>query len=86
MIHSFKLSRRIARFRLPAVVLALAAAIGCDNGNSFNSDSSTQPGLGETGTDPHVGMPVLHSTPAEWKDTDLAPYRTLLAGGLYVGG
>jgi beta-N-acetylhexosaminidase len=39
------------------------------------------PGLGETGTDPHVGMPVLHGTAAEWKDTDLAPYRTLLAGG-----
>jgi len=47
MIHSFKLSRRFARFRLPTVVLALAAVIGCDNGNSFNS-SSTQPGLGET--------------------------------------
>jgi beta-N-acetylhexosaminidase len=39
------------------------------------------PGLGETGTDPHVGMPVLHSTASEWENTDLAPYRTLLAGG-----
>jgi len=47
MIHSFKLSRRFARFRLPTVVLALAAVAACDNGNSFNSDSSTQPGVNE---------------------------------------
>lgn len=39
------------------------------------------PGLGETGTDPHVGMPVLHSTREDWINTDLAPYRTLLADG-----
>jgi beta-N-acetylhexosaminidase len=39
------------------------------------------PGLGETATDPHVGMPVLRSSSAEWEDTDLAPYRTLLATG-----
>lgn len=39
------------------------------------------PGLGGTATDPHVGMPVLHSTRAQWEDTDLAPYRTLLKSG-----
>jgi len=47
MAHHFKLSRRFARFRLPTVVLALGAIVGCDNGNSFNSDSSTQPGISE---------------------------------------
>ena len=36
------------------------------------------PGLGETATDPHVGMPVLRSSRADWESTNLAPYRTLL--------
>ncbi len=36
------------------------------------------PGLGETATDPHIGMPVLRSSRADWESTDLAPYRTLL--------
>jgi beta-N-acetylhexosaminidase len=36
------------------------------------------PGLGETVTDPHVGMPVLNSSRVDWESTDLAPYRTLL--------
>ncbi len=36
------------------------------------------PGLGETATDPHVGMPVLRSSRADWINTDLAPYRALL--------
>ena len=45
MIHSLKLSRRIGRFRLPAVVILMAAIVGCDNGNSFNSDTSTPSGV-----------------------------------------
>lgn len=36
------------------------------------------PGLGATTTDPHLGMPVLDRSRAEWEAIDLAPYRTLL--------
>lgn len=45
MSHSFRLLRRSARFRLP-VGLLLAAVIGCDNGNSFNSDTSAPADVG----------------------------------------
>ncbi len=36
------------------------------------------PGLGATNTDPHIGMPVLNRSRADWERIDLAPYRTLL--------
>lgn len=35
------------------------------------------PGLGDTATDPHLGMPVLSRSRADWESTDLAPYRAL---------
>jgi beta-N-acetylhexosaminidase len=37
------------------------------------------PGLGNTTTDPHVGLPVLHRTISQWDSIDLEPYRTLIA-------
>lgn len=37
------------------------------------------PGLGDTNTDPHVGMPALNRSRADWERIDLAPYRALLA-------
>ena len=36
------------------------------------------PGLGDTNTDPHLGMPVLDRSRADWERIDLAPYRALL--------
>ena len=36
------------------------------------------PGLGATNTDPHIGMPVLNRSRADWERIDLAPYRALL--------
>lgn len=36
------------------------------------------PGLGDTPTDPHLGMPVLDRSRADWERIDLAPYRALL--------
>lgn len=36
------------------------------------------PGIGSTTTDPHVGLPVLNRSRADWEGTDLAPYRALL--------
>lgn len=39
------------------------------------------PGLGATSTDPHLGMPVLDRSRADWERIDLAPYRTLIGQG-----
>jgi beta-glucosidase-like glycosyl hydrolase len=36
------------------------------------------PGLGATTTDPHVGMPTLNRSRADWEAIDVAPYVTLL--------
>jgi beta-N-acetylhexosaminidase len=39
------------------------------------------PGLGNTTTDPHIGLPVLYRSRSQWEQIDLAPYRTLLKTG-----
>lgn len=36
-------------------------------------------GLGGTTTDPHLGLPTLNRSRADWERIDVAPYRTLLA-------
>jgi beta-N-acetylhexosaminidase len=36
------------------------------------------PGLGDTTTDPHIGLPVLTRSRADWERIDLEPYRVLL--------
>ena len=38
-------------------------------------------GLVATGADPHIVMPTLNRSRADWEAIDLAPYRTLLATG-----
>ena len=47
MTHRFKLSRRIARLRVPAVAAIILAFTACDTTNSLNPESSAPP---ETGT------------------------------------
>ena len=37
------------------------------------------PGLGDTTTDPHIGLPILQRTVSQWESIDLAPYRALIA-------
>ena len=41
MPHSFKLSRRIARFRTPLLAFLVLAFAGCDSSDSLNPDSTT---------------------------------------------
>ncbi|HEU5199593.1 MAG TPA: glycoside hydrolase family 3 protein, partial [Ktedonobacterales bacterium] len=36
------------------------------------------PGLGDTTTDPHIGLPILSRSQADWENIDLQPYRLLL--------
>jgi beta-N-acetylhexosaminidase len=67
----------------PARVASMAGAYldGLQQSGLVTGCLKHYPGLGQTATDPHVGMPVLHSTGADWENTDLAPYRALIAGG-----
>jgi beta-N-acetylhexosaminidase len=39
------------------------------------------PGIGATTTDPHVSLPALTRSRADWERIDLAPYQALLATG-----
>jgi hypothetical protein len=43
MTHSFKLSRRIARLRAPAVAAVILAFTACDTNNSLAPDASSSP-------------------------------------------
>ena len=46
MTHRFKLSRRIARLRVPAVAAIILAFTACDTTNSLNPESSAPPESG----------------------------------------
>jgi beta-N-acetylhexosaminidase len=65
----------------PSRVAAMAGAYleGLQQSGQITGTLKHFPGLGATNTDPHLGMPVLDRSRADWQATDLAPYRTLLA-------
>jgi len=76
MPHSFKLSRRIARLRVPFFAALIAALGACDNGNSFTSDSgaSSEPQIADQG--------LTIDEPATVQDGDAALDATAPAEGL----
>jgi len=77
MPHSFKLSRRLARFRAPAVVVLLLSLAACDD-DSFNPDRSTTP-------DPVDQVPAVTSD-GEIQAVPVAPeLATSFAGGIPIG-
>jgi beta-N-acetylhexosaminidase len=65
----------------PSRVAAMAGAYleGLQQSGQITGTLKHFPGLGATNTDPHLGMPVLDRSRADWQATDLAPYRTLVA-------
>jgi len=67
----------------PERVAAMAGAYlsGLQASGSVAGTLKHFPGLGATVTDPHIGLPILNRSRAEWEATDLAPYRLLLQGG-----
>ena len=90
MIHNLKLSRRIGRFRLPAVVILMAAIVGCDNGNSFNSDTSTPSGVDQinpadptTSIDEDTPVPEDGATPMS--EVGDPSFSSAFAGGIPMG-
>jgi beta-glucosidase-like glycosyl hydrolase len=67
----------------PARVAAMAGAYlqGLQKSGKITGTLKHYPGLGATTTDPHLGLPTLSRTKAEWEAIDLAPYRALLKSG-----
>ncbi len=66
----------------PARVAAMAGAYlqGLQQSGKISGTLKHFPGLGDTTTDPHIGLPILYRSKADWEAIDLAPYRTLLQG------
>jgi beta-N-acetylhexosaminidase len=64
----------------PEKVATLAGAYlaGLQHSGAVTGTLKHFPGLGSTTVDPHVGLPILSRTRAQWEDVDLAPYRALL--------
>jgi beta-N-acetylhexosaminidase len=64
----------------PDQVAALAGAYleGLQQSGKVIGTLKHFPGLGDTTTDPHVGLSVLNRSQADWERIDLEPYRVLL--------
>lgn len=64
----------------PLRVAAMASAYltGLQSSGQVTGCPKHFPGLGGTTTDPHIGLPVLYRSRADWVRIDLEPYRALL--------
>ncbi len=64
----------------PERVIALASAYleGLQESGQVTGTLKHFPGLGDTTTDPHLGMPVLTRSRADLEQIDLQPYRAML--------
>ncbi|HLW02053.1 MAG TPA: glycoside hydrolase family 3 N-terminal domain-containing protein [Ktedonobacterales bacterium] len=64
----------------PESVATLAGAYleGLQQSGKVTGTLKHFPGLGDTTTDPHIGLPILSRSEAEWESIDLEPYRVLL--------
>jgi beta-N-acetylhexosaminidase len=64
----------------PDHVAAMAGAYleGLQQGGKVTGTLKHFPGLGDTTTDPHLGLPILSRSQADWENIDLQPYRLLL--------
>jgi beta-N-acetylhexosaminidase len=67
----------------PQQVATLAGAYmaGLQDSGAVTACLKHFPGIGATTTDPHVSLPALTRSRADWERIDLAPYRALLATG-----
>jgi hypothetical protein len=82
MTHSFKLSRRIARLRAPALATLIFTFVGCNSTDSLNPDSSIPPTAADPGSE--AGVQVVPVS-----DSMLASSQTMFAssfaGGIPIG-
>jgi beta-glucosidase-like glycosyl hydrolase len=67
----------------PQTVATLAGAYmaGLQQSGAVTACLKHFPGIGATTTDPHLGLPILTRSRADWERIDLAPYQTLLVTG-----
>ena len=64
----------------PNLVASMAGAYleGLQQGGTVTGTLKHFPGLGDTTTDPHIGLPILTRSKTDWENIDLQPYRLLL--------
>lgn len=64
----------------PHLVASMAGAYleGLQQDGKVTGTLKHFPGLGDTTTDPHLGLPILSRSQADWESIDLEPYRALL--------
>lgn len=68
----------------PSLVSALTAAqvSGYQDGAGIASTAKHFPGHGDTDTDSHTGLPVIHHTRRQVEQLDLAPFRAAIRAGV----
>jgi hypothetical protein len=92
MPYSFKLSRRIARFRAPIAAALVLGLVGCDDSNSFTPDSNTPAAVDPNAPVDPIALVDDDITIQEDDSTVLAPAGDALntasvsfAGGIPMG-
>lgn len=89
MTNSFKLSRRLARFRALLTIALTLALVGCDNTESFSPDGSTHPEAGDPTTSADPISFGDDETPIEEEEEDgtlLTPTATPELASSFAGG
>jgi len=80
MPYNFKLSRRIARFRAPAVALVALALAACDSSETLDPESSTPPSTIDQNLPAEADTSAIALAPAD--EPSLA---TSYSGGMPIG-
>ncbi|MER5931226.1 glycoside hydrolase family 3 N-terminal domain-containing protein [Streptomyces sp. NPDC002054] len=69
----------------PRAVAELAAAqVRGYQGAGIAATAKHFPGHGDTATDSHIGLPVMHHTRAQWEELDEPPFRAAVRAGVDV--
>lgn len=67
-----------------AVAALVAAQIRGYQGAGVAATAKHFPGHGDTGTDSHVGLPLMRHTRAQWEELDEPPFRAAVEAGVDV--
>ncbi|MET9469460.1 glycoside hydrolase family 3 N-terminal domain-containing protein [Streptomyces sp. NPDC006544] len=67
-----------------AVAALVAAQVRGYQGAGVAATAKHFPGHGDTGTDSHVGLPLMRHTRAQWEELDEPPFRAAVRAGVDV--
>ncbi|WP_449482173.1 glycoside hydrolase family 3 protein [Streptomyces avidinii] len=67
-----------------AVAALVAAQVRGYQGAGVAATAKHFPGHGDTGTDSHVGLPLMRHTRAQWEELDEPPFRAAVEAGVDV--